>query len=161
MTRQGNQLLQALPFRAQVRELRREDGRDCLIIVDLALLTAFVRLLLVGSPLLEIEQPWRRATSVPSQLACAGVARLNRRYRLLNLRESTLERTEQGIRGTGEPALEDAHRQSRGRSVHLGCAIVRLFDVLRRLVVEMLLIEGEAKTERIRTPLRVDRRAGI
>ena len=51
---------------------------------------------------------------------------------------ATLEGAQEGVGGTGEASLEDAHRQTGGRAVQNARAIVIVPDVFRCFVVEFL-----------------------
>ncbi len=148
-----------VPLGLEFRQRDRHDAAQGLGLGDLVLLLAPLGGLLVGGLLLEHVLGVVQLPLQGRQFLGGDPARLDEFDPLVELLGPAFEGPQQGVGRTGQPPLEDGHRQPGRRAVEDAGAVVVGLDVGGRLVVEGLLADlppGEVVAERVADPARVD-----
>ena len=150
-------------FRFQLGQVGRHRSAHRAVLEVFVFLSAvrgsglFVR----GLRLEDVVQPVVQAALFPLQLFFGETPAPDVFDHPFDLLLPPFEGTQERVGRTGETALEDAHRQTHGRSIQILGAVVVVLYVARRFVVEFLLTAGfltELVTQCIAVPLGIQGR---
>ena len=162
LPRQVAELHDLLPLDNQVGQRGSDDAGQQILLGDFAFLAAVHRAFFVGRLAVENVVVLGHAALEDEDLFLGELAFLDLADQVGELVDAALEGPQQGIGGTGQAALENAHRQAcRGAVEQLG-PVVDVPHVVGRLVVERLLADrplGQVVAQRVGDALRIERLA--